>query len=52
MTDVSCVGCMFQDIQTELRGFLSVVICVTNVKLLLPALQLCVSVCIQLRTYV
>ena len=38
MTDVSCMGCMFQDIQTESRGFLSVVFCLTNVKLLPPAL--------------
>ena len=38
MTDISCMGCMFQDIQTELRGFLSVVFCLTNVKLLPPAL--------------
>ena len=38
MTDISCMGCMFQDIQTESRGFLSIVFCLTNVKLLPPAL--------------
>ena len=39
MTDVSCMGCMFQDMQNESRGFLSVVFCLTNVKLLPPALS-------------
>ena len=38
MTDISYMGCMFQDIQIESTGFLSVVFCLTNVKLLLPAL--------------
>ena len=42
MTDISCMGCMFQDIQIESTGFLSVVFCLANVKLLPPALQ-----CIQ-----
>ena len=39
MTDISCMGCMFQDIQIESTGFLSVVFCLTNVKLLPPALH-------------
>ena len=38
MTDISCMGCMFQDTQIESTGFLSVVFCLTNVKLLPPAL--------------
>ena len=38
MTDISCMGCMFQDIRIELTGFLSVVFCLTNAKLLPPAL--------------
>ena len=38
MTDISCTGCMLQDIQIKSTGFLSVVYCLTNVKLLPPAL--------------
>ena len=38
MTDISCMGCMFQDIQIESTGFLLVVFCLTSVKLLPPAL--------------
>ena len=34
MIDTSCMGCMFQGIQIESTGFLSVVFCLTNVKLL------------------
>ena len=49
-SDVSCMGCMFQDIQNESRGFLSVVFCLTNVKLLPPALLLtnCLGACSKL----
>ena len=36
---MACMGCMFQDIRAESRGFLSVVFCLTYVKLLPPALQ-------------
>ena len=39
---------MFQDIQTESRGFLLVVFCLTNVKLLPPGLTLIVM-CVVLE---
>ena len=54
MTDVSCMGCMFQDIQNESRGFLSVVFCLTNVKLLPPALYVATDlthICIIYQQY-
>ena len=40
MTDISCMGCMFQDIKIESTGFLSVLFYLTNVKftVLPPAL--------------
>ena len=37
MTDISCMGYMFQDIRIESTGFLSVVFYLTNAKLLPPA---------------
>ena len=43
MTDISYLGYMFQDAQIESKSFLSVVFCLTSVKLLPLALDMAIQ---------